>query len=1170
MCQQVRQARLALEPPDTEVENTTLDLLRQAKHKADAAQAQEAYIQDRQERIGHEQTLLEAWIQRNKAAQQAVEELFNTIESLRNGALLEMELRVRDGTLANIPKRLKAKALDKIVRAAKPRQTDLQKTLEQRRQDLHAIRALHQEGKQAVAQARQQVKVAQQDYQQALKRRELEQLYAGQSAQQRASAFADLQEERVWLQGSLRLSQAKFATLAARVNPPSADTQQDQAQDSTSRDNMAAYDESIRRLQRRKAALDELIEFAPVVHADLDLVRTHLFKMLVLAQQDDTRAQHIDELDQALRQIQDDIQPIDQALADSPQQIARLTAQIEQTSQQRDRIQAELADAARKQSAAQQDKEREAHLKTLNDRQLVQYFIDTQKTVREQEQNKQVQADKLEQVQQQVDTARDQMQAVKDSLIRIAERQAIHEKVNILQTLHQLVGLQALPAQAAAQNARTTQINEHKTIVEESDAKKDRIKLDRYENRLAARLRTMQEHQQKRSRLLEAFNALQQVLQEQTTYFTDARQKRFDLYAAAVELRKRLGQGSLTRDHIPDGVISALQTESLTQLENGIADLANRQARTDQSIQRLSESTDPDTELGERIQAIHMLVGKRIDIFDDLYRLQDSVASGPDDLTEGAQKTLQQTAMRRMESEDNLSDMLLRLVPSQRAQGILELLQSYYAELIHLEGQQDSLAKQKAQTKRLIEYARSEQQALRELIPLLESRLERQEQARDAYDASVRIQLAPDQATAIMQNYQRRTGQALRIPEPLPKAQSEQAIPDFADTLFDYHIRILAAQQWIAQLEKRLTAGGINLEIEHYRDTLNQVDDHSMHIQRRIQHLSGYTQNPPDTTAAEPEQVAQQKLDTPAPDNKAVDLSLTNGQIGELRNDLQQTRMQGALSVVYQIAVILLAAALSIWLINHLMGRMIQRISTPKEDETIDQHAILAWGAIRSIAKVIVYITALIMILSSFGFQVGAILAGLGIGGLAIAMAAKESLSNILAGVMIFLDKPFTVGDVIKVGSYTTAKVESIGWRTTSVTSPFGHYTHIPNSEVAEKPVTNYTKLFPAGDFISVFVSHEYDPDRVLELINQALEQCPAIEQESKGVALAGVKVIHQNAWMEYWPWWLTKNYHGRNGQRAQVWRQIWKTLTEAGIDFTRPDSTPALLPAENNKEDDK
>ena len=322
--------------------------------------------------------------------------------------------------------------------------------------------------------------------------------------------------------------------------------------------------------------------------------------------------------------------------------------------------------------------------------------------------------------------------------------------------------------------------------------------------------------------------------------------------------------------------------------------------------------------------------------------------------------------------------------------------------------------------------------------------------------------------------------------------------------------------------------------------------------------------------AAEPEQVAQQKLDTPAPDNKAVDLSLTNGQIGELRNDLQQTRMQGALSVVYQIAVILLAAALSIWLINHLMGRMIQRISTPKEDETIDQHAILAWGAIRSIAKVIVYITALIMILSSFGFQVGAILAGLGIGGLAIAMAAKESLSNILAGVMIFLDKPFTVGDVIKVGSYTTAKVESIGWRTTSVTSPFGHYTHIPNSEVAEKPVTNYTKLFPAGDFISVFVSHEYDPDRVLELINQALEQCPAIEQESKGVALAGVKVIHQNAWMEYWPWWLTKNYHGRNGQRAQVWRQIWKTLTEAGIDFTRPDSTPALLPAENNKEDDK
>ena len=1163
---QVRQIRLALEPPDTEVENTTLDLLRQAKHKADAAQAQETYIQNRQERIRHEQTLLETWIKRNKAAQQAVEELFNTIESLRNGALLEMELRVRDGTLPTIPKHLRTKALNKIVHAAKPRQADLQKTLEQRRQDLQAISTLHQEGKQAVAQAQQQVKAAQQDYQQALKRRELEQLYAGQSAQQRASAFADLQEERVWLQGSLRLSQAKFATLAAQVNPLSEDTQQDQAQDPASKDRMAAYDKNIRQLQRRKAALEELVKFAPVVHADLDLVRTHLFKMLVLAQQDDAQTQHVDELAQALRQLQNDTQPIDQALADSPQQIARLTARIEQTNQQRDRIQAELAAAARKQSAARQDKEHEAHLKTLDDRQLVQYFIDTQKAVQEQEQNKQTQTTKLEQARQQVDTARDHMQVVKDSLIRIAEQQAMHEKMDILQTLYALAGLQAPPSHTV----QKTQATGSEAIVNDNNAKKNLAKLNDYENRLAARLRTMQEHHQKRSQLLAAFNALQQTLQEQAVYFTDARQKHFDLYAAAVELRKRLGQGRLTRDSIPDGVINALQTESLTQLENNIADLANQQTQINQSIQRLNVSTDPDTELEKKIQAIHVLVGERIDIFDDLYRLQDSMALEPGDLPENAQKTLQQTAIRRMESEDSLSDTMLRLVPSQRAQGMLELLQSYYAELVHLEGQQDSLVKQKAQTKRLIEYARSEQQALRELIPLLESHLEKQKQARDAYDASVRIQLAPDRATEIIQNYQRRTGETLNMPKPLPEAQHEQAIPGFADTLFDYHIRILAAQQWIAQLEERLTAGGIDLEIEHYRDTLNQMDDHSMHIQRRIQHLSGYAQNPSDTTTAGQKQAAQQKSDTPLSDNKAVDLSLTNGQIGKLRNDLQQTRMQGALSVVYQIVIVLLAAALSIWLINHLTGRLIQRVSTPKEDETIDQHTILAWVAIRSIAKVIVYITALIMVLSSFGFQVGAILAGLGIGGLAVAMAAKESLSNILAGVMIFLDKPFTVGDVIKVGSYTTAKVESIGWRTTSVVSPFGHYTHIPNSEVAEKPVTNYTKLFPAGDFISVLVSHEYDPDRVCELINQALGQCSAIEQESKGVALAGVKVIHQNAWMEYWPWWLTKNYHGRNGQRAQVWYHIWKTLTEAGIGFTRPDSTPALLPAGNNEEDDK
>jgi hypothetical protein len=1167
--QQARQARLALEPPNTKAE-TTSDLLQQAKHKADVTQAQATYVQDRQKRIENEQALLEAWIQRNQSVQQAIVELSSTIENLRNGALLEVGLRVQDGTLAAIPKHLQAKALDKIIRTIKPQQADLQKTLVQRQQDLQAISALHREGKQALVQAQQQVKITQQDYQQSLKRRELEQLYATQSAQQRTSAFADLQEERVWLQGSLRLSQAKFAALAAQVNPLSAlNTEQDDELDLAPREIMLAYDENIHRLQRQKAALDELVKFAPVVRADLDLVRTHLFKMLVLAQQDDTQAQQVDELTKAFQQIQDDTQQVDQALANSPQQITRLTAQIEQASQQRDRIRTELADAESKQSAAQQDKEREARLKTLDDQQLVQYFIDTQKMVQEQAQNKQAQMDKLKQAQQQVDTARNQMQGIKDSLIHLAEQQAAPEKANILQALHKLAGLPLPPAQAVAQNVPATEEGETQTILERDDAKKDPVKLNRYENRLAARLRTMQEHQQKRGELLKAFNALQQVLQEQVAYFTDARQKRFDLYAAAVELRKRLGQGSLARDSIPDGVIDALQPESLTQLESRMAELAGRQARIGQTIQRLNTSADPDTELEERIEAIRMSVGERIEIFDDLYRLQDSVVLGPDDLTGSAQKNLQQTAIRRMGSEDSLKDILLSLVPSQRAQGILELLQSYYAELIHLEGQQESLNKQKAQTQRLIEYARSEQQALREFIPLLESRLEGQKQARDAYDASVRIQLAPGQATEIMQDYQHRTGQALDMPKPLPEAQHEQAIPVFADTLFDHHIRILAAEQWIAQLKNRLTARGINFEIKHYRDTLNQVDDHSARIQRRIQYLSGYTQSPSDAVGSDQAGVAQQKPDTPVPDNKTLDSSQPHGLIFELRNDLQQTRMQGALSVVYEIAIILLVAAFLIWLINHFMNRMIQRASTPQADGIIDQHAVLAWIAIRSVARLIVQIVTLIMILGSFGFQVGAILAGLGIGGLAVAMAAKESLSNILAGVMIFLDKPFTVGDVIKVGSYTTAKVESIGWRTTSVASAFGHYTHIPNSEVAEKPVTNYTKLFPAGDFMSVFISHEYDPDKICELINQALEQCTAIEQnESKGCMVAGVKVIHQDAWMEYWPWWYTKDYHKRSGQREQVWYHIWKVLTKAGISFTRPDGpSPALLPAGNGSE---
>lgn len=194
---------------------------------------------------------------------------------------------------------------------------------------------------------------------------------------------------------------------------------------------------------------------------------------------------------------------------------------------------------------------------------------------------------------------------------------------------------------------------------------------------------------------------------------------------------------------------------------------------------------------------------------------------------------------------------------------------------------------------------------------------------------------------------------------------------------------------------------------------------------------------------------------------------------------------------------------------------------------------------------------AIVMALSTLGFNIGTILAGLGIGGLAVAMAAKESLANILGGIMIFIERPFTLGDIIKIGSLPVAKVVGMTWRTTRLLDTFNYYMNVPNSQVAELSIQNYTKSIPIGDYIDVYVSPEHPPEKVIELMNLALGDCKTILQDQdKGTILSGLEVFEQMTMMKYWPWWSVDDYHKRYSIRSEVWNSIWKRLSEAGIEM--------------------
>jgi MscS family membrane protein len=105
--------------------------------------------------------------------------------------------------------------------------------------------------------------------------------------------------------------------------------------------------------------------------------------------------------------------------------------------------------------------------------------------------------------------------------------------------------------------------------------------------------------------------------------------------------------------------------------------------------------------------------------------------------------------------------------------------------------------------------------------------------------------------------------------------------------------------------------------------------------------------------------------------------------------------------------------------------------------------------------KVIILILGLFTIISNvFNVNITAIAAGLGVGGIAIAMASKESLENLFGSFTIFLDRPFTVGDIVNVGTIT-GSVEKVGFRSTRIRTFDKSLVTVPNKKMVDAEVDN-------------------------------------------------------------------------------------------------------------------
>lgn len=113
---------------------------------------------------------------------------------------------------------------------------------------------------------------------------------------------------------------------------------------------------------------------------------------------------------------------------------------------------------------------------------------------------------------------------------------------------------------------------------------------------------------------------------------------------------------------------------------------------------------------------------------------------------------------------------------------------------------------------------------------------------------------------------------------------------------------------------------------------------------------------------------------------------------------------------------------------------------------------------ILTVVKVIIWFLGILLLASNLGYDITTIIAGLGVGGIAIALAAQNILGDLFSYFVIFFDKPFEVGDFVVVGAEQGA-IEKIGVKTVHVRSINGEQLIMPNSELVKATIKNFKRL---------------------------------------------------------------------------------------------------------------
>jgi len=194
-----------------------------------------------------------------------------------------------------------------------------------------------------------------------------------------------------------------------------------------------------------------------------------------------------------------------------------------------------------------------------------------------------------------------------------------------------------------------------------------------------------------------------------------------------------------------------------------------------------------------------------------------------------------------------------------------------------------------------------------------------------------------------------------------------------------------------------------------------------------------------------------------------------------------------------------LSVILFFWALLRLVDVIVDAFASVAGQTDADSYLHGFAPLIKKAARIFLSIVAVVMIIDNLGYDIGGILATLGVGGVAFAIAAKDTIANLYGSVALALDRPFKVGDWIQVGNDVDGDVESIGLRSTKVRTWPKTVISIPNAILANEKINNFSRMPKRRVKQVIGVTYGTSPETINEIVDSIrtlLREDPGVNQE--------------------------------------------------------------------------